>query len=82
MSTVTEELDKMRKAFPAGRATVLLNVIDKARELHSPVNRGRVMFCCAGCEDGDHPDCCHEWPCPTIDAITAALGAGRDGRTA
>ena len=58
----------------------LLAALEAALALHVPVNRGRVMYCCRGCEEvnGDfHEDCCHEWPCPTYDAIAAGLLAGR-----
>jgi hypothetical protein len=44
------------------------------RELHRPADHGRVMYCCAGCEelcclierDGENA-CCHEYDeCPVI----------------
>jgi hypothetical protein len=54
----------------------LLAAAGKVLELHQPVDRGRVMRCCEGCEkiNGEfHEDCCHEWPCPAVEAITAEL---------
>ena len=67
-------------------AIALLAAAEAALKLHLPVDRGRVMRCCGGCEAVNgkfHEDCCHEWPCPTYLAITAALGGtqqdeGRD----
>ena len=51
-----------------------LAAIEAVLKLHRPVDRGRVMRCCDGCEEfEDHEDCCHEWPCPTVEDITAAL---------
>jgi len=50
----------------------LLSMVDAVLKLHVPVDRGRVMPCCRGCEEvngGFHEDCCHEWPCPTFEAI-------------
>ena len=58
----------------------LLAAIDAVLKLHVPVERGRVMRCCEGCEDvnGDwHEDCCHEWPCPTYEEITRELSGTR-----
>jgi hypothetical protein len=55
---------------------VLLKAVGTALDLHRPVDRGRVMRCCEGCEAANgefHEDCCHEWPCPTVAAIGAAL---------
>lgn len=54
----------------------LADAVMAAVELHKPIDRGRVMACCEGCEavnGGFHEDCCHEWPCPTYEAILAAL---------
>lgn len=69
----------------AARADVprLLAAVDALIELHRPIDRGRVMACCEGCEavNGEfHGGCCHEWPCPTYEAILAALtGKAADG---
>jgi hypothetical protein len=55
---------------------VLLAAIEAVLKEHAPVDRGRVMRCCEGCEEVNgefHEDCCHEWPCPTVAAITTAL---------
>ncbi len=61
----------------------LLAAIEAALKLHVPVDRGRVMRCCEGCEEVNgefHEDCCHEWPCPTVEDITTALtGETPDG---
>ena len=60
----------------AGTGRRLLSAVEAALEVHKPVDRGRVMACCEGCEavNGEfHEDCCHEWPCPTYEAILAAL---------
>lgn len=62
--------------FTPARISSLLAAFDAVLKEHRPIDRGRVLRCCAGCEafnDGFHEDCCHEWPCPTYDAITTAL---------
>ena len=54
----------------------LLAAVEAVLKEHRPIDRGRVLRCCAGCEafnDGFHEDCCHEWPCPTYETITTAL---------
>ena len=54
----------------------LLAVVEAVLKLHVPVDRGRVMNCCRGCEEENsmfHEDCCHEWPCPTPLAVSAEL---------
>jgi hypothetical protein len=59
----------------------LLVALKDVLALHKPEARGRVMNCCRGCEEENgefHEDCCHEWPCPTYRAISAAL-LGEDG---
>jgi len=78
---VTEELFLIRAAVDRGAvmpATIrlLLAAVEKVLELHAPVSRGRVMNCCRGCEEENgefHEDCCHEWPCPSYEAISQAL---------
>lgn len=65
----------------AGDVPRLLAALDEVLKLHQPVGRGRVMNCCEGCEavNGEfHEDCCHEWPCPTVQAISRAL-LGEEG---
>lgn len=61
----------------------LFAAVQKVVALHAPVSRGRVMNCCRGCEEENgefHEDCCHEWPCPTSEAISRALlGEGETG---
>jgi hypothetical protein len=62
--------------FTPARVSALLAAVEAALKLHRPIDRGRVMNCCEGCEmvNGEfHEDCCHEWPCPTYGAITSAL---------
>jgi hypothetical protein len=70
-----------RTAFPR-----LQRAVDAVLKLHQPADRGRVMRCCRGCEEVDgefHESFCHEWPCPTVRAITAELtkGEASDGRS-
>lgn len=50
------------KAFAALRA-----VLDR-----HPERKFSTWSACDGCTDGDH---LVTWPCPTVDAITTALGA-------
>jgi len=68
------EHDRARAALEAA-VTVVASERERLRQLHKPIDRGRVMNCCEGCEtvNGDfHEDCCHEWPCPTIDLLEPA----------
>ncbi|WP_028265908.1 hypothetical protein [Arthrobacter sp. MA-N2] len=60
----------------------LLGALDKVIALHEPVdalmNPGRherVVKVCTGCgtDDGNW----QRWPCPTVTAVTAALGEGK-----
>ena len=41
-------------------------------DLHKPYEQCREPGCCRYCEG-----CEHEWPCPTVRAINAALGVER-----
>lgn len=76
---VSTALDSVRHGWQTTEThTALLAVADAVMELHQAVSRGRVMPCCAGCEEfnGDHrfdERCCHEWPCPTVEAVAEAL---------
>ncbi len=80
-ATLAGILDDIRVRVFAGNfddAPVLLAAIKVVLKLHRPIDRGRVWRCCEGCEEVNgefHEDCCHDWPCPTYEAITTALTA-------
>ena len=79
MTHDTEDCPDWRNSCTAHNTMRLAAMVRGAAELHAPVDRGRVVRCCAGCEavNGEfHEDCCHEWPCPTYRAITRGSANG------
>ena len=71
--------DVRKRCTVDGDVPSLLAAAEAVLNLHKPVNRGRVMHCCEGCEavNGEfHEDCCHEWPCPTYEAVAEAITTG------
>lgn len=50
----------------------LIAAVEAVLKRHAPIDRGRIMHCCRGCEE-ENERCCHEWPCPTYEAISRAL---------
>ena len=67
-----ERLAEFDRLIQAVRAEALSAVA----ELHTPKDNGRVSMCCS-CEqwiESSGDEACIEYPCPTVEAITEALG--------
>lgn len=80
--SISDRLDQIEKhevAWPwldraAGDKKILVNALRAVLGLHKPIEIGPSAVECSECVDPKDSHWGAIWPCPTVRAVTAALG--------